>query len=129
MVYRLDYTDSEVWKVIHLRGHEGLEMYEVSNLGRVRSRDRIIERKGGGTYARKGKVRRSFLCARGFVTTTLLKSCGKRFTIRVHRLVAEMFLPREIGKDHILFVDGDRRNCRVTNLMRVSRISKSSYIP
>ena len=132
MVYKIDFTDKEVWKTVELVGHAGdFSMYEVSNLGRVRSKDRIIERSGGGTYERYGQILKPFLCSRGFMTLTLVDlSSRSKLTTRVHRIVADVFLPREPNKPHILFVDGDHRNCRVNNLMRVTRVNKNnSYIP
>ena len=42
----------EIWKPIS--GYEGV--YEVSNLGRVRSCDRIVVCNDGRKYKRKGKV-------------------------------------------------------------------------
>ena len=130
MVYKLDYTDTEVWKVINEHPYQDLEMYEVSNLGRVRSRARHIERKGGGSYFRQSYVRRPFLCGRGFVTVTLFTTDeNKPLTVRVHRLVATMFLPKEINKEMIVFLDGNRKNCSVTNLMYVSSIHENYYNP
>jgi len=129
MVYKLDYTDTEVWKVVDEHPYQDLEMYEVSNLGRVRSRARHIERKGGGSYFRQAYVRRPFLCSRGFVTLTLFTRETKALTVRVHRLVACMFLPKEINKEAVVFLDGNRKNCSVTNLMYVSSIHKNHYNP
>ena len=43
---------SEVWKAIS--GYEGL--YEVSDLGNIRSLDRVIKSKHNGTTVKKGRI-------------------------------------------------------------------------
>jgi len=71
----------EIWKPIN--GYEGL--YEVSNLGNVRSLDRYIETKKGKCF-RKGRMRKSFISNTGYKIVSL---CGKKYL--VHRLVANAF--------------------------------------
>lgn len=72
---------NEVWKPI--KGYEGL--YEVSNLGNVRSLDRYIETKKGKCF-RKGRMRKSFISNKGY---RMLELGGKKYL--VHRLVANAF--------------------------------------
>ncbi len=116
---------SEKWKVLEL---EGLDIYEISSYGRVRTRARIYEFDDGSTREYRPYLRKLFQCARGFVSVTLLDDNGKRHTLRVHRLVALHFLPRH-GKRHVLHVDGNKRNNMVNNLLWVDFISKTTYIP
>lgn len=72
---------NEVWKPIN--GYEGL--YEVSNLGNVRSVDRYIETEKGKRFI-KGKMRKSFISNKGY---RMLELGGKKYL--VHRLVANAF--------------------------------------
>lgn len=72
---------TEIWKPV--KGYEGL--YEVSNLGNVRSLDRYIETKKGKCF-RKGRMRKPFISNAGYKIVSL---CSKRYL--VHRLVANAF--------------------------------------
>ena len=67
-------------------GYEGL--YEVSNLGRVRSLDRID--RFGRLY--KGRILKNTLSCYGYYVVVLCNS-GKQTNKRVNRLVAEAFIP------------------------------------
>ena len=72
----------EEWRPIE--GYEGL--YEVSSYGRVRSLDRFYYR------LHKGKVLSPTKDRYGYLTVTLNYN-GKSKTIKIHRLVAQAFLP------------------------------------
>ena len=71
--------ETEVWKPI-----EGYENYEVSSLGRVRS---LCNDK-----TRKEKVLRQHNNGHGYLIVNLCKN-GKMKSYKVHRLVAQTFLP------------------------------------
>lgn len=119
---------NEIWKEIE---KEGFEIYEVSSWGRVRTRNRIYQYSDGTERSYKRYVRKLFICSRGFVSVTLHDSVSKRArTFRVHRLVAEHFLPRYESSRQVLHVDGNKRNNNVSNLLWVSHISKgNTYLP
>lgn len=76
----------EEWRPIE--GYE--EFYEVSNLGRVRSLDRVVE-SSTGKRKHKGKLLKQARTARGYLIVCLRKE-GKQLTQYVHRLVAVAFL-------------------------------------
>jgi NUMOD4 motif-containing protein/HNH endonuclease len=101
---------TEVWRPIP--GYVGA--YDVSNLGRVRSVDRVITRmtKRGPVPARlRGRVLRTNRTRGGYLTVTL----GGR-TVYVHALVLSTFVgPRPAGKQAAHW-DGDRSNNRLGNL-------------
>lgn len=89
----------ELWRDI--RGYEGI--YQVSNLGRVRSlkfgRVRILHQASLRGYKRVG-----------------LSKDGVLKTYQVHRLVAEAFIPNADNKpqvDHINGMRDDNRSCNV----------------
>ena len=72
--------EEEIWKPI--KDYEGL--YEVSNLGRVKS----LNYRGTG----KEKILKNSECNNGYLLIGLVKN-GKLKTFYVHRLVAEAFIP------------------------------------
>ncbi len=98
---------SEIWKAIP--GYEGA--YEVSNLGRVRSRDRLVRVGHGAFRTLRGRVLRP---APG--RTGLCVVVGKGNTRQVHSLVAAAFIgPRPPAAD-VRHLDGDPTNNCATNL-------------
>lgn len=105
----------EVWKDI--KGYEGL--YQVSNYGRVKSLDHIVTQKakGNGTLSRlvRGRVLKTGRDKDGYCLIALSKN-GKVRGFKVHRLVADAFIPLVQGKEIINHKDSNRRNNKVTNL-------------
>ena len=101
----------EEWKDIE--GFEGF--YQVSNLGRVKSL-------GGwcGTAKRKEKIRATHLTHDGYVKVRLIHR-GKDKTKRVHRLVAEAFIPNSENEETVNHLDGNKQNNVVSNLEWVNR--------
>lgn len=76
----------EIWKDI--KGYEGI--YQVSNLGRVKSLPRFHKTKNG--YYSKVKILTPIKNDRGYLLVGLSKEWKKQ-KIFVHRLVAEAFIP------------------------------------
>ena len=104
----------EIWRPI--RGYENL--YEVSNLGKVRSLDRLVRRGTGSVKLMKSKVLKTCIDRYGYLLVTLYKD-GKRTTFRVHRLVASAF--PEICGEYVNGLEVDHLNTlktdnRATNL-------------
>ena len=100
----------EIWKPI--RDYEGL--YEVSDLGNVRSLDHEVPCKKG-TRTVKGKVRAPQYNPKGYMIVVLSKS-NRLKTFTVHQLVAEAFLPNFQKGTEINHKDGNKANPRLTNL-------------
>lgn len=75
----------EIWRDI--KDYEGL--YQVSNLGRVRSLDRYVENKGIKKFI-KSKLRKQHSNDKGYLYVELSKN-NKLKSFRVHRLVAMTF--------------------------------------
>ena len=100
----------ENWKPI--RDYEGL--YEVSDLGNVRSLDHEVPCKGG-TRTVKGKVRAPQYNRNGYMIVVLSKA-NKLKTFTVHQLVAQAFLPNFQKGTEINHKDGNKANPRLTNL-------------
>lgn len=101
----------EIWKDI--KGYEGY--YKVSNLGRVKSLDRVIEYKNGIEYSLKGSLRRVSCSGAGYQNIGLSRdSLMKNFL--VHRLVAVAFLNNPDNLPVVNHIDGDKTNNKVCNL-------------
>lgn len=105
----------EIWKDVV--GYEGL--YQVSNLGRVKSLFRIITQNNGQgvIYKRsvKERILKQFLNHMGYYVVMLAKD-GVNKTLRVSRLVGMAFLPNPENKPEIDHIDGNPQNNNVNNL-------------
>ena len=104
----------EIWKPV--KDYEGL--YEVSDLGRVRSLDRIViqDCKWGSecNHIYNGKILKPRY-HNGYVNVRLNKN-GKPKTRNIHRIVAEAFIPNPENKKTINHKDGNKSNNKVDNL-------------
>lgn len=76
----------EVWKSI--LGYEG--MYEISNLGRIRSLDRYVQYPRYKCFV-KGRIIKPCVCKNGYYEAHLHMN-GKRKAYLLHRLVASAFI-------------------------------------
>lgn len=95
----------EEWKAIE--GFEGA--YMISTTGKVLSLPRP------GTKHREPALRALSLNHDGYVKVRLLAN-GKDVTARVHRLVAEAFIPNPENKETVNHKDGNKENNSVENL-------------
>ena len=92
-----------------------LGLYEVSELGRVRSLDRLCLGKDGREEVHRGQILAPQKLKNGYLEVYLCRG-AKREHRTVHSLVADAFLgPRPKGHD-ILHFDGNRENNSYTNL-------------
>lgn len=125
--------EGEVWKPI--KGYE--DLYEVSNLGRVRSLPTITgnvqqstSRKGKSMIINVPQVRLGRIINpnntsikdsdNGYLKGVVLSREGKQRGFLVHRLVATAFLPNPHNLPEVNHKDRDRSNNRVTNLEWIS---------
>ena len=101
----------EIWKDI--KGFEG--MYQISNLGRVRSLDRYVKNKTSNRNIKRGKILKSWIL-HGYELVALSKNSKNHYK-RVHRLLAEAFIPKEDEKyDIVNHKDGNKSNNKIENL-------------
>lgn len=112
--------EEEVWKDV--TGYEG--RYQVSNLGRARSLDWVYP--SGRRH--KGIVLQPAPDKDGYMLITLHKG-GKQKTPKVHRLVAEAFLPKEfdVRKNQINHKNEIKSDNRVDNLEWVTHTENINY--
>lgn len=101
----------EEWRDI--KGYEGL--YQVSNEGRVKSleRDAICGR--GGVYHFPERLLKPTANSVGYLQVYLCKD-GKPKWYRVHRLVAQVFLPNPDNLPEVNHKDENQHNNRLENL-------------
>lgn len=97
----------EVWKDIER--YEGI--YQVSNMARIKSLDRIDCR---GQH-RKERVLKQAFDSDGYCIVTLSKE-RIGITKKVHRLVAQAFIPNPEDKPEVNHIDGVKSNNQISNL-------------
>ena len=96
------------WRTI-----ENYERYEISENGDVRNKN-------------TGYVMKKRLTFDGYVKATLTES-GKSKDFRVHRLVAEAFIPNPEGKETVNHKDGNKENNHVDNLEWATRSEQNTH--
>ena len=104
----------EAWKDVV--GYEGF--YQVSNMGNVRSVPRVLlYERNGNTFKRNipHKIMKPTKTEFGYLIVSLTKEKTK-IQGRIHRLVAEAFLPNPENKRCVNHKDGNKENNCVENL-------------
>lgn len=126
--YKLS-NEIEVWKDV--KNYEGY--YIVSSMGKVKSLDRIVLGKNGASCFRCGKLKSSVTNRGGYLLVMLSKN-NKPKSCRIHRLVAEAFIPNPDNLPCIDHINTIRTDNRVSNLRWVTQkencnneLSKKSY--
>lgn len=107
----------EVWKPVV--GYEGL--YEVSDLGRVRSLPRKWVCGNGGVKYHDGKILKPHNNKCGYLIVSLYKNGEKK--IKIHKLVAEAFLNHKSDISNRLVIDhinNDKKDNRLSNLQIIT---------
>lgn len=104
----------EEWKPI--KGYEGL--YEVSNLGRVKSLNYLHTGKEGILKANKDND--------GYLYVNLYKN-NKMKSCTIHRLVAIAFVENPEGYNEVNHIDKNRENSKASNLEWCSRQYNVDY--
>lgn len=103
-------TEQEIWKV-----YPDYDFIEVSNLGRVRTKDRFVTYKNGTKHFYKGQVLKQWRDHYGYLYVQFYGN-GKRVTLKVHRMVAITFIPNPNNYPQVNHIDCNRSNNVVSNL-------------
>ena len=90
----------EIWKDI--KGYEG--MYQASNLGQIKS-----------LKLKKEKILKQCKNEHGYLVVNLCKN-GKWKTCRVHRLIADTFIPNPENKPCVNHINGQKDDNNIKNL-------------
>lgn len=104
-------TEAETWRPVP--GFEGL--YEVSDLGRVRSMARMVRTKDGRSLPVGGRILRLHPNRKGYPNIALYRA-GRGYQREVHRLVCRVFHGEPPAGHQAAHEDGVRSNCRADNL-------------
>jgi len=111
----LENMEQEIWK--NITGYEGL--YQISNLGRVKSLARIVPRKSRshGTYnlTVKEKILTVFLVDNQYYRVALSKN-GIEKKLRIHQLIARAFIPNPLNKPQVNHINGIKTDNKIENL-------------
>lgn len=101
-----------------LKWHDVLgyeDRYQATRCGRVRSKPRYVNSPAaGGQRMIKGKELR-LANVKGYWAVAPLIG-GKRRTLYVHRMLADLFIPNPDNKPCVNHIDGDKQNNAVENL-------------
>ena len=97
----------ETWK--NIKGYEGL--YQVSNMGRVKSLERKVRH--GRTV--KERILKPYMDRGGYLLVRLCAG-GKKKTLKVHRLVCEAFHDNPDNKSDVNHINEDKTDNRASNL-------------
>jgi len=104
--------EKEIWKDVV--GYEGI--YQVSDIGNVRSLDRVLphDRNGNKRFV-NGKSINKYICSSGYYVVSMGNSKNhiKRYC---HKLVLEAFTPNPENKLQGNHIDGIKSNNKLSNL-------------
>ena len=100
----------EVWK--DLKGYE--KYYSVSNMGRIKSKSRIIIKSNGVKVNYEGKILSPIVNSDGYLQFKLYTDNGYK-TTRLHRAIAETFIPNPDNLPEVNHKDENKLNNNVEN--------------
>ena len=112
----------EIWK--NIKGYEGL--YQISNMGRVKSLERKIPHWRGGERVQKERILKQVVTHNGYLRVGL-RVDGKQKMLRVHRLVCEAFHENPDNKSDVNHINENKTDNRACNLEWCTRIENCNH--
>lgn len=116
----MDKNENEIWKT-----YPEFDFIQASNLGRVRTVDRVVTN-GKGMYVKKGRILKPQLNNDGYLYIAFGDN-GKFIQRKVHRVIAQTFIPNPDGWAEVNHKDCSRTNNNVDNLEWCSRSYNQKY--
>jgi hypothetical protein len=114
----------EEWRPVP--GFEGI--YAVSNLGRVKSLQRIVTDVNGRPYTVSERIMSGTITYSGYVHMSLRKTGEKQVKRLLHQLVAAAFLPAKAESlDEVNHLDGNKLNNVPANLEWCSHAANMAH--
>ena len=113
---------TEIW--LPIEGYENL--YEVSNLGRVRRLESVVNGKAGSKRKVPEKILKPGTHRNGYLFVTLSKN-GIRRHFLLHRLVATAFIPNPNNLPQVNHLSEDKLNNTVENLEWCTAKENNNY--
>lgn len=101
---------NEIFKDI--KGYEGL--YAIGTLGHVKALSKQMFNHTG-YWNKPEKILNPAKDSKGYLRVAIWKN-GKQHTYKVHRLVADAFIPNPENKPQVNHIDGNKQNNNVENL-------------
>lgn len=95
---------------------ENYSKYQISNLGRVKSKSRSWICSKGHLITIKEKILKGTLDKNGYVKVSLVNDKGNTKRLSVHRIVAETLILNKENKNQVNHIDGNKQNNCVDNL-------------
>lgn len=102
-------------------------LYEVSNMGRVRSVARKITYSDGRIYNYPSKILSVNFCGKYKLPYVHLYRDSKRESRLLHRVVAKAFIPNPDNKTDVNHIDGNRENNAAFNLEWTTRLENMQH--
>lgn len=115
--------DGEIWRDVK----DADNLYQVSNFGRIRSKDRIIKCHNGRTYYLHQRIIKTKAINSGYIVVIFHLQNGKKLHRLVHRVVAESFLPNPNKYEQVNHKDENKKNNNVDNLEWCTRKYNNNY--
>lgn len=114
-------------KVEEWRDIEDFEgCYQVSNMGRIKSLERVVMRKDGKPLTVRERILKANKNEDGYLLVSLHGN-GKKRAASIHRFVAETFIPNPDNKPQVNHLDENKTNNCVSNLEWVTNLENVNH--
>ena len=118
----MDNLVEEIWKDIPT--YEGI--YQASNLGKIKSLERIAIKKYRGNRVVKERIMLGTINEDGYLKVHF-KNNNRNNSYFIHRLIAQTFIDNPYNKEQINHKDGNKLNNKVDNLEWVTNLENQQH--